>query len=146
MKKFSIIFAAMVMVGCSSSNHQQTVDGSMTQTSLDWAGIYQGVLPCADCEGINTTLTLNQDGSFKLQEVYEKGKMRYIPEVTVGKIEWNKTQPVIYLQDGSEKRTFFVGEGYVTAYDMEGNPIHSQLNYTLKQTQVFDANQTNQTH
>ena len=24
------------------------------QNSLDWAGDYQGILPCADCEGINT--------------------------------------------------------------------------------------------
>src|SRR5690554_3245370 len=34
------------------------------QNSLDWSGTYEGVLPCADCEGIKTTIVLNQDGTF----------------------------------------------------------------------------------
>src|SRR5690606_18798136 len=36
-----------------------------SRNSLDWAGTYRGVLPCADCEGIETVITLAEDGSFR---------------------------------------------------------------------------------
>ena len=31
---------------------------------VDWVGSYSGMLPCEDCEGIQTTLTLNSDLTF----------------------------------------------------------------------------------
>ena len=37
-----------------------------SRNSLDWAGTYEGVLPCADCPGIRTRLTLNRDESYEL--------------------------------------------------------------------------------
>jgi len=38
--------------------------------SKDFAGTFTGPLPCADCPGIDETLELNPDGSFKLTDVY----------------------------------------------------------------------------
>jgi copper homeostasis protein (lipoprotein) len=38
-----------------------------SRTALDWAGVYQGTLPCADCEGIEMAITLNQDLTYVLQ-------------------------------------------------------------------------------
>jgi uncharacterized lipoprotein NlpE involved in copper resistance len=37
-----------------------------SRNSLDWAGTYEGVLSCADCQGTKTRLTLNSDGSYRL--------------------------------------------------------------------------------
>jgi copper homeostasis protein (lipoprotein) len=39
-------------------------------TSIDWAGNYQGILPCADCEGIKTQILLNKDLSYVLETQY----------------------------------------------------------------------------
>jgi len=39
-------------------------------SSKDFAGTFTGSLPCADCPGIDETLQLNPDGSFKLTDVY----------------------------------------------------------------------------
>ena len=39
-------------------------------SSKDFAGTFTGTLPCADCPGIDETLQLNPDGSFKLTDVY----------------------------------------------------------------------------
>ena len=52
-----------------------TVDLHNSQNSLDWSGTYKGITPCADCEGIETILTLNADvqRSFTLVEEF-KGK------------------------------------------------------------------------
>ncbi len=35
--------------------------------------VYRGMLPCADCAGINTELTLNADQTFTLKETYLTG-------------------------------------------------------------------------
>nr|WP_250850238.1 copper resistance protein NlpE N-terminal domain-containing protein [Acinetobacter sp. ANC 5378] len=35
--------------------------GDTVETSLDWAGEYKGVFPCADCEGIETDLELKSN-------------------------------------------------------------------------------------
>ena len=40
------------------------------ETSLDYRGTYRGVLPAADCPGIETTLTLKPDGTYSLHEEY----------------------------------------------------------------------------
>lgn len=45
---------------------QNNANSSLTgadnaETSLDWAGEYEGVFPCADCEGIKVELDLNPD-------------------------------------------------------------------------------------
>ena len=39
------------------------------ETSLDYEGTYKGVLPAADCPGIETTLILNPD-VYKRQHLY----------------------------------------------------------------------------
>jgi copper homeostasis protein (lipoprotein) len=36
-----------------------------------FAGTFSGTLPCADCPGIDTKVTLNADGTYKLHEVYQ---------------------------------------------------------------------------
>ncbi len=41
-------------------------DMHTSQNSLDWAGVYEGVLPCADCPGIQTRLTLSRDETYEL--------------------------------------------------------------------------------
>ena len=77
------------------------------------SGIYKGVLPCADCAGIETTLQLNSDGTYDLTQNYS-GKGTF---VETGK--WTKvTQPQIKLIELNEY------------YDItpEGNlfPVHKQ--------------------
>src|SRR5680860_1196807 len=42
-----------------------------SRNSLDWKGIYTGVLPSDDCEGIDTSISLNKDQTYLL-------KLRYL--------------------------------------------------------------------
>jgi uncharacterized lipoprotein NlpE involved in copper resistance len=48
----------------------KTPDMHNSRNSLDWAGSYEGVLPCADCPGIKTRLVLSPDGQFELSTQY----------------------------------------------------------------------------
>ena len=41
-----------------------------TQATPAFIGTYKGVLPCASCAGIETTLELNADGSYRLTTLF----------------------------------------------------------------------------
>ncbi|MFV0595808.1 copper resistance protein NlpE [Shewanella sp.] len=103
--------------------------GDNSQNALDWPGEYVGVLPCASCEGIETTLTLQADNSFQLKSIY-LGKDESIFKV-VGKFDWDKSGSKITLSDGSK---YHVGENQLFMLDMEGNRVSGELaeHYILK--------------
>lgn len=74
-----------------------------SKNSLDWAGTYETVLPCADCEGIKSKLTLESDDSFLFEEEY-LGKDTTI-FVTKGTYEWEDNGNYItYFKYGHKER------------------------------------------
>ena len=150
MKK-SIIALSLVsvfLVACSKAdnknNQEQTptaaseavaVDSAHTaENSLDWNGTYKGVLPCADCEGIETELELNTDKTYELKETYlGKGDGKAFESKGSFQFDANNTS-VIKLDKTGDNRKYFVAEGYLKALDMEGNEITGDLadKYELK--------------
>lgn len=100
--------------------------GDTSQNSLDWNGVYEGILPCASCEGIKTTIILNQDLTF-VQQVQHLG----IDERTwekKGTFKWNEAGNRITLQ-GIEQapNQFIVGENMLIQLDMNGDRISGDL-------------------
>lgn len=103
--------------------------GDTSQNSLDWAGSYEGVLPCASCEGMQTLITLQADNSFVQETVY-LGKDEKILKL-MGKVIWDELGQKITLEDGTQ---YLVGENQLIMLDTEGKRITGELaaNYVLK--------------
>jgi uncharacterized lipoprotein NlpE involved in copper resistance len=105
-----------------------------SRTALDWAGRYEGTLPCADCPGIHTTLELRPDQSYRLTQRYLERNVA--PVVEQGHFRWNRAGQAIELLDlrGGPIR-YSVGEGRLTQLDREGRPITGPLApmYVLRQ-------------
>ncbi|MCS6154295.1 copper resistance protein NlpE [Shewanella baltica] len=103
--------------------------GDTSQNSLDWAGSYEGVLPCASCEGMQTLITLQADNSFVQETVY-LGKDEKILKL-MGKMTWDELGQKITLEDGTQ---YLVGENQLIMLDTEGKRITGELaaNYVLK--------------
>ena len=101
--------------------------GDNSQTSVDWAGNYTGTLPCADCEGILTTLTLDQNLNYKRATTYLGKTMT--PHIETGKFTWDKGGSTIFLQnaDKSSPNRYLVGENHLKQLDMEGNVISGKM-------------------
>lgn len=104
-----------------------------SRTSLDWAGTYSGTVPCADCEGIATRLTINDDGTYVLQTQYlGKSEELFVAE---GGFTWQDDGNHIVLQalEGAPL-IYQVGENHLRQRDMEGKPItgESADNYVLR--------------
>lgn len=109
------------------------VNNHNSANSLDWAGVYQGVVPCADCEGIRTKLTLNMDNSYQLSSIY-LGKDA-TPFKQQGHFEWDAKGSVIRLLDQKDGPALYkVGENQLIQLDMQGQLISGDLakHYKLK--------------
>jgi heat shock protein HslJ/uncharacterized lipoprotein NlpE involved in copper resistance len=112
-----------------------TIDHHTSQSSLDFIGTYKGTVPCADCEGIETTLTLLDSSNYKLESTY-KGKSK-TPFVNKGSYSWNDTGTKIKLngiKDGEGAGQYLVIENGLIQLDLNGNRVTGQLgrNYLLQ--------------
>jgi copper homeostasis protein (lipoprotein) len=102
--------------------------GDNSEVSVDWAGTYLGVLPCADCPGIRTSLTLNEDNSFKKVSKYLDRNVE--PRVETGKFSWDGTGSKITLtfaEEGATSEQYLVGENQLFVLDGEGKRIEGEL-------------------
>ncbi|MEK8180809.1 copper resistance protein NlpE [Flavobacterium buctense] len=102
-----------------------TVDNS--NTSLDWNGVYKGVTPCADCEGIETEITLNKNLTYKKTTKYLGKKDTQINTVE-GKFVWNSDGINITLLGIKEAPSqYLVGENKLFQLDRSGKRITGNL-------------------
>ena len=115
-----------------NTNSQTDMNTHQTPTvnNLNWVGDYKGVLPCADCNGIETELELNADNSYELSEEY-LGKKTQEAKYK-GQFTFDSNNNVITLDSQGQNRKFFVGDNFIELRDMHtGEAFDSQLNYKL---------------
>lgn len=112
----------------SVSSAASAVTESIEESSAaSWQGTYQGTLPCADCAGIDYTLTLNEDQTYSLTQVYQ-GKEGAEPATSEGKFHWNDTGSVITLEDGSDTpNQYFVGDDMLMKLDINGEKVTGDM-------------------
>lgn len=110
-----------------SADTLMTVDSHNSRNSLDWYGLYKGIVPCADCEGIETILILNADSSYLLKTTY-LGVPDAIPTEKTGTLSWNAEGNTIILHGLENAPTmYFVEENKLIQLDLAGHKIEGQL-------------------
>ncbi|MGJ8591262.1 MAG: copper resistance protein NlpE N-terminal domain-containing protein [Aquaticitalea sp.] len=132
-KSIYIIFLAMsLFLNCKDEQKNEedimTPDmetmGDNSMTSLDWDGTYEGFLPCADCEGIKTTMTISTDNTYMSREIYQ-GKSDSIFEKK-GTFKWDDKGQKITFSD-KNRHSYFVGENMLIHLDKDGDRISGDL-------------------
>ena len=105
-----------------------------SRNSLDWVGIYSGIIPCADCDGINVQITLNSDETFKMSYQYiDKGGDVFHD---AGIFRWNANGDTIILDGKCVPRYYKVEENILIQLDLEGKIISGDLaNYYILKKQ-----------
>lgn len=126
-----LAIAALVAAGCVSSTVAPSDSASPdfdlehnARNSLDWHGVYRGVLPCADCEGIDTVVVLMRDGTYRAQTKYLGKDERTFPEQ--GRFTWNEAGNTVSLA-GSESVRYFVGENRLIRLALDGSRVTGGL-------------------
>ena len=108
----------------SSDENLEIQMSESSKDALDWDGTYEGVLPCADCEGIETSITLNKDLTYTIKDNY-LGKKDGVFE-SKGTFKWSDDGQKITLSE-ADRHPFFVGENALTQLDDSGNIIEGDL-------------------
>ncbi len=118
------------LFGCNNRGDTEMVQPTQAEELKPMQQSWRGVLPCADCEGIETSLFLEKDGSWVMNQRYQGGK----GPATFGSYgNWARTADKLILTDTGGHKTYFRAKGEaLEMLDQEGNPITSQLNYTLQ--------------
>jgi len=116
----AVLVLAAALGGCMPRNDAAVPDPAhSSRNSLDWAGTYEGVLPCADCPGIKTRLTLQIDGRFELSTQYLDRQVT--PQTASGRFSWNAAGSTITLDAAGAGQPFRVGEGRLLQLNRDGS-------------------------
>ncbi|WP_105573621.1 envelope stress response activation lipoprotein NlpE [Cronobacter sakazakii] len=133
MKKIIFCAAAALslftLFGCNNRAEMQTLAPTSAAELKPMQQSWKGVLPCADCEGIETALFLEKDGTWVMNQRYlgAKGQAVFAAYGT-----WARTADKLVLTDSEGEKTYFRARGEaLEMLDREGNPIESSLNYRL---------------
>lgn len=124
-----VLAGSLAILGCASARVPEASPSpraDSSETSLDWDGTYRGVVPCADCEGIETELTLSPDRTYVLKTRY-LGKPGADRELR-GTFVWNDLGSTITLSNNPGGPTQYrVGENVLMQLDLQGEPITGAL-------------------
>ena len=116
---------ALLASGCSSPPQAVTAVPATvhnSQNALDWAGAYRGVLPCADCRGIETVVVLRSDGTFtRLFKYLGKGDEVFSKD---GRFTWNAVGSIVTLAGDAQ---YLVGENHLTRLAPDGSRVTGAL-------------------
>ena len=98
-----------------------------SRSAVDWAGVYKGMIPCADCEGIEVEIQLKEDNSYKMVMNYlGRGDSKFTDE---GLFEWDETGGKVrfIVEDEGVGNWYRVGENNLLMLDAEGNKIENNF-------------------
>lgn len=141
----AVAAAALALAGCNAHTSDDVAKADTTNTAQastttptnlttaqQNAGVYSGVLPAADCEGIRTTLYIRPDGTYtRISEyigadTFEEGGTWKTDHKGVTHMKPANNQDPEWLMDFEETE--------VVLLDPEGNPVKGPLadHYKLK--------------
>ncbi|GHU86092.1 hypothetical protein FACS189473_5350 [Spirochaetia bacterium] len=135
MRKMILVFAAALSVlglGACGSTGKAIDAAHNSRNSVNWDGVYRGVLPAADGPGINVEITLGIDGTYSISYHYiDRGDEVF---TGTGTFQWNDAGSAITLDVKDMPPHYQVGENILIQLDMAGEKITGDLadNYILK--------------
>jgi uncharacterized lipoprotein NlpE involved in copper resistance len=130
---YSLLMAALLLSGLSGCATKKVVDAAHnSKNSLDWAGVYTGIIPAGDTAGVELRITLNYDETYEAEYQFAgKPETRLI---SAGMFNWNDEGNIIKLDIEHIPPYYAVAENKLIQLDMNGKIISGSLadKYILK--------------
>lgn len=108
----------LIVIGCSSTKYE---------------GTYTGIMPCADCSGIDTEITIN-DGKYIVKRTYlGTENMEQNMFVESGSYKWDGERSILTFDNDPEQQ-YLVRGNTLVALDQDGKEVTGDLAdlYVLK--------------
>lgn len=64
-------FTLFALIGCNNRSEVDVIQPTQVAELKPMQQSWRGILPCADCEGIETSLFLEKDGTWVMNERYQ---------------------------------------------------------------------------
>lgn len=128
------VISLFTLMGCNNRAEVDTLSPAQAAELKPMPQSWRGVLPCADCEGIETSLFLEKDGTWVMNERYLGAREEPSSFASYG--TWARTADKLVLTDSKGEKSYYRAKGdALEMLDREGNPIESQFYYTLEPAQ-----------
>ena len=98
---------------------------------ISWVGHYAGSLPCTDCPGIRTLLSLYEDGSYILS--MKRETVSALPVIQRGQASWSADRSMLQLDREGEYRRFAYQAGQLQQIDADGTAMGERYRLRLRQ-------------
>ena len=130
MKKLSILLVALVsitLISCNNAKQKkaETPDMHTSEMALDYHGVYEGTLPCADCEGIKTKLAINDDNTFVLNSEYLGEENATFEDKGTYFIE--NGEILVTQEEDGEQKYYKLQEGSLAQLDANKKPVEGEM-------------------
>ena len=122
-KTFLTLIVFFVLLGVCSS--VWAGGGRDQQNVPEWAGIYAGVIPAADCPGISVVAILNADKTYKFTYQYIDRDTELF--TFTGIFQWDEKAKTITLDSRNLPSYYKVGKNSLIQLDLERNEIKGKL-------------------
>ena len=142
MKVLRLFLGFALLNSCHFENKQEPVtrgsDSVQRVSNKELPGVYYGVLPCADCQGIEYTLTLSPDSTFYLKSIYYGKPQDANTFVDAG--NWNMQDTnIIQLETSQDNYYLKIKQKNLLWLDQQGKEItHTKANYQLSRIGKFE--------
>ncbi len=126
----AVLITCQLITGCHFHKNHAVMDKHAAQRVSDYEGVYEGTLPCADCAGIKTKLTLEKDKTFVYEIRYleeDDGRYLYTGTYTV-------KEDLLRIHEDGQPVHFLIGDNKLFLLNDELKPAKGKLgpHYTLK--------------
>lgn len=160
--KYKLILSSMLVI-IAFSNHTKVLaeevdqntgheahHNQSAQTNVEWPGIYNGFVPCDDCNGIKTSLALNSNNTYILIRQYVGKSEREIVEK--GKFSTGNSNDILVLTPRNTVETgihyYRVGENSLIQLDNNGNAITGKKadRFVLRKNEIKEPKAASHAH
>ena len=129
MKKNILLLLLITIIGCQKNTavDDKAVDTDAVNAKIsgEYIGTYKGILPCADCHGLETEIAINENATFSKKTKYQgKGDKIFVQK---GHFTWNKKGDIIILTDKNGPNQYLVGKNKLTQLDSSGKIFADNL-------------------
>ncbi len=99
-----------------------------------FAGTYAGILPCADCPGIDTTIAFTPEGGYAMGEIYQDSDSSAFTTKGTWTVKEDGKTLLLDPEDKDEYDRWYqvVSATELRLLDRDGKPVDSKLDYSLR--------------
>lgn len=120
-----------------NAKSKEVIDSNKPESSISWEGTYKGLVPCASCPGILTTIKLNNDKTFEKSDFYLESKDGYFKDK--GTFSFTADGDKVTMISAKDTLVYTFDKNQSSQLTQEEKEIASEITHKYVLTKLSDA-------